>query len=163
MTSSTRLTSRVWWTLDWHGAGEQAKFLPQIDVNTAKARSDRRRDFINGLPSDRKIKTGGEETGVSIKPISVSGTERIVRCAFDYARKNGRKQDEKGRCIHELDGFLAAAFAGDNGARKLGWKLAPRAHDQFERRRLHDPGLLSKGHNAHFRSTGNIGEKLMNF
>jgi isocitrate dehydrogenase (NAD+) len=29
---------------------------------------------------------------VSIKPISVSGTERIVRCAFDYARANGRKK-----------------------------------------------------------------------
>ena len=31
-------------------------------------------------------------TGVSIKPISVSGTERIVRCAFDYARQHGRKK-----------------------------------------------------------------------
>ncbi len=49
-------------------------------------------EFINSLPSDRKIKTKGDETGVSIKPISVSGTERIVRCAFDYARKNGRKK-----------------------------------------------------------------------
>jgi len=49
-------------------------------------------DFINSLPSDKKIKTTGDETGVSIKPISVSGTERIVRCAFDYARKNGRKK-----------------------------------------------------------------------
>ncbi len=49
-------------------------------------------DFINSLPADRKIKTSGEETGVSIKPISVSGTERIVRCAFDYAKKNGRRK-----------------------------------------------------------------------
>jgi len=48
-------------------------------------------DFVNGLPSDRKIKTSGDETGVSIKPISVSGTERIVRCAFEYARSNGRQ------------------------------------------------------------------------
>ena len=29
---------------------------------------------------------------MSIKPISVSGTERIVKCAFDYARDNGRKK-----------------------------------------------------------------------
>ena len=29
---------------------------------------------------------------MSIKPISVSGTERIVRCAFEYARENGRKK-----------------------------------------------------------------------
>ena len=49
-------------------------------------------EFINSLPSDRKIKTKADETGVSIKPISVSGTERIVRCAFDYAQKNGRKK-----------------------------------------------------------------------
>ncbi len=49
-------------------------------------------EFINNLPSDRKIKTLGSETGVSIKPISVSGSERIVRCAFDYATKNGRKK-----------------------------------------------------------------------
>ena len=49
-------------------------------------------EFINGLPADRKIKTGAHETGVSIKPISVSGTERIVRCAFDYARQNGRQK-----------------------------------------------------------------------
>ena len=49
-------------------------------------------DFINQLPADRKIKTSGDETGVSIKPISVSGTQRIVRCAFDYARRVGRKK-----------------------------------------------------------------------
>jgi isocitrate dehydrogenase (NAD+) len=49
-------------------------------------------EFINSLPSDRKIMTSGDETGVSIKPISVSGTQRIVRCAFEYARKHGRKK-----------------------------------------------------------------------
>jgi len=32
-----------------------------------------------------------EDSGISIKPISVSGTERIVRHAFHYARANGRK------------------------------------------------------------------------
>ena len=47
---------------------------------------------INRLPSDKKIKTGDDETGISIKTISVSGTERIVRCAFDYARENKRKK-----------------------------------------------------------------------
>ncbi len=49
-------------------------------------------DFINALPSDKKIKTAASETGISIKPISVSGTQRIVRCAFDYAREHGRKK-----------------------------------------------------------------------
>jgi isocitrate dehydrogenase (NAD+) len=49
-------------------------------------------NFINSLPADRKIKSGLTETGISIKPISRGGTERIVRCAFDYARQNGRKK-----------------------------------------------------------------------
>ncbi|MBW8884967.1 MAG: isocitrate/isopropylmalate dehydrogenase family protein, partial [Planctomycetia bacterium] len=49
-------------------------------------------EIINKLSTDKKIKTKAEETGVSIKPISKSGTERIVRCALDYARKNKRKK-----------------------------------------------------------------------
>jgi isocitrate dehydrogenase (NAD+) len=32
------------------------------------------------------------DSGISIKPISVSGTERIVRFAFEYARKNKRQK-----------------------------------------------------------------------
>ncbi len=39
--------------------------------------------------SQRKI---GSDAGVSIKPISVAGTDRIVRFAFDYAKKMGRKK-----------------------------------------------------------------------
>jgi isocitrate dehydrogenase (NAD+) len=49
-------------------------------------------DYINKISTDKKIKSGRDETGVSIKPISISGTERIVRCAFEYARDNGRKK-----------------------------------------------------------------------
>lgn len=49
-------------------------------------------DYINRVSTDRKIKSGRDETGISIKPISVSGTERIVRCAFEYAKANGRKK-----------------------------------------------------------------------
>ena len=33
-----------------------------------------------------------KDSGISIKPISVFGTERIVRFAFEYARKNRRKK-----------------------------------------------------------------------
>ncbi len=33
-----------------------------------------------------------EDAGISIKPISISGTRRIVQFAFDYARKNGRRK-----------------------------------------------------------------------
>ena len=32
------------------------------------------------------------DSGISIKPISVTGTERIVRFAFEYAKKYGRKK-----------------------------------------------------------------------
>lgn len=39
--------------------------------------------------SDRPI---GNDAGISIKPISVKGTQRIVRFAFDYARKMGRQK-----------------------------------------------------------------------
>ncbi len=49
-------------------------------------------DYINKVSTDKKIRTGREETGVSIKPISVSGSQRIVRYAFEYAKANGRKK-----------------------------------------------------------------------
>ena len=45
-------------------------------------------DFINRY-SAKKIRS---DSGVSIKPISVFGTERIVRAAFEYARKNKRRK-----------------------------------------------------------------------
>ncbi|KJR41071.1 isocitrate dehydrogenase [Candidatus Magnetoovum chiemensis] len=48
-------------------------------------------DLIN-IISAKSGKTIRTDSGISIKPISVFGTERIVRFAFDYARKNGRKK-----------------------------------------------------------------------
>ncbi len=45
-------------------------------------------DYIEKT-SNRRIR---RDSGISIKPISVFGTERIVRFAFDYARKNGRRK-----------------------------------------------------------------------
>jgi len=45
-------------------------------------------DFIK--TSSKKIIR--DDSGISIKPISVYGTERIVRFAFEYARKNKRKK-----------------------------------------------------------------------
>src|SRR5690606_30458391 len=84
-----------------------------VEFEAGKEETQKLIDFINGLPSDRKIKTKGEETGVSIKPISVSGSERIVRCAFDYARENGRKKVtavHKANIMKYSDGlFLATA------------------------------------------------------
>ena len=57
-------------------------------------------EFINQISPDRKVKTPADQTGISIKPISVPGSERIVRCAFDYARENGRK---KVTCVHKAN------------------------------------------------------------
>lgn len=45
-------------------------------------------DWIN-KHSSRKVR---QDSGISIKPISVTATDRIVSFAFDYARKMGRKK-----------------------------------------------------------------------
>ncbi len=63
-----------------------------IEFEKGDAKTAELMKTINSLTAGRKIGTGPEETGISIKPISVSGTERIVRAAFDYARTNGRKK-----------------------------------------------------------------------
>ena len=58
-------------------------------------------EFEQGLPETHKLidfmvelsgKQIREDSGISIKPISISGTQRIVRFAFDYARKYHRKK-----------------------------------------------------------------------
>ena len=58
-------------------------------------------EFEQGTPEAEEIiawieSKGGrlrhKDAGISIKPISVTGTRRIVEFAFDYARKNGRQK-----------------------------------------------------------------------
>ena len=70
-------------------------------------------DHINQVATERQIGSGRDETGVSIKPISISGTQRIVRCALEYARNNGRKKVtavHKANIMKYTDGlFLATA------------------------------------------------------
>ena len=84
-----------------------------VEFEAGKPETSELIEFINKLPSDRKIKTIGDETGVSIKPMSHSGTERIVRCALEYARDNGRKKVtavHKANIMKYSDGlFLATA------------------------------------------------------
>jgi isocitrate dehydrogenase (NAD+) len=57
-----------------------------------------------------------EDVGVSIKLISRFGTERVVRFAFEYARKNGRRKVtavHKANIMKASDGlFLAVARRG---------------------------------------------------
>src|SRR5262249_18685426 len=50
-----------------------------------------------------------EDIGVSIKPISVYGTQKIVRAAFDYAKANGRKKvtlAHKANIMKHTDGLF---------------------------------------------------------
>ena len=57
-------------------------------------------EYQEGSPEARELadwiaRHGGtipERSGISIKPISIEGTRRIVRFAFDYARRNGRRK-----------------------------------------------------------------------
>jgi isocitrate dehydrogenase (NAD+) len=54
-----------------------------------------------------------QDSGISIKPISVFGSERIIRFAFDYARKNGRKKVtgvHKANIIKYTDGLFLEVF-----------------------------------------------------
>jgi isocitrate dehydrogenase (NAD+) len=51
------------------------------------------------------------DSGLSIKPISVSGSERIVQFAFDYARQNGRRKltlVHKANIMKHTDGLFLA-------------------------------------------------------
>jgi isocitrate dehydrogenase (NAD+) len=58
----------------------------EFEKDTDQAESLRR--FIEELDGSR-IR---EHSGISIKPISVYGSERIVESAFDYAKANGRRK-----------------------------------------------------------------------
>jgi isocitrate dehydrogenase (NAD+) len=58
-------------------------------------------EYEEGTPEARELiewidghggKLRHSDAGISIKPISVTGTRRIVEFAFDYARKNGRRK-----------------------------------------------------------------------
>jgi len=58
-------------------------------------------EYEQGKPETRELidwieahggKLRHDDSGISIKPVSVSGTRRIVQFAFDYARRNGRRK-----------------------------------------------------------------------
>jgi isocitrate dehydrogenase (NAD+) len=57
-------------------------------------------ETLNRLSTKRPVRTPWGETGISIKPISISATERISRFAFEYAKKNNRK---KVTCVHKAN------------------------------------------------------------
>ncbi|HED64107.1 MAG TPA: isocitrate/isopropylmalate dehydrogenase family protein [Planctomycetes bacterium] len=80
-----------------------------IEFEKGSVEARRLIDSIEEL-SGRRIRG---DSGISIKPISVFGSERIVRSAFEYARKNGRKKVtavHKSNIMKFSDGlFLATA------------------------------------------------------
>ncbi len=57
-------------------------------------------EFERGTPENARVRellaelgsAVREDSGISIKPISVFGSERIVEFAFDYAKRNGRRK-----------------------------------------------------------------------
>jgi len=53
--------------------------------------SNEARELIDFL-KERNQKMRFEDAGISIKPISISGTERIVKFAYEYAKREGRKK-----------------------------------------------------------------------
>jgi isocitrate dehydrogenase (NAD+) len=64
-------------------------------------------EFLNAVQSKR-IR---EDSGISIKPISITGTRRIARYAFDYARAYGRKKVTavtKANIMKHTDGLFYA-------------------------------------------------------
>jgi isocitrate dehydrogenase (NAD+) len=65
--------------------------------------------FLNG----KQKKQIAPSSGISIKPISPEGTERIVRYAFEYARARGRRQVScitKANIMKFTDGLFLAVF-----------------------------------------------------
>jgi len=54
-----------------------------------------------------------KDSGITIKPISISGTQRIVRAAFEYAVKNNRKSVtavHKANIMKDTDGLFLHTF-----------------------------------------------------
>jgi len=83
-----------------------------------------------------------EDAGITVKPISVSGTQRIVRFAFEYAKANGRAKvtvGHKANVMRYSDGLFLqtadeiAAEAGD------GLEYEAIQIDHLSNRLAHDP------------------------
>jgi len=66
-------------------------------------------EFLNA----RQPKRIAESSGISIKPLSPEGSERIIRFAFEYARANGRTRVScitKANIMKHTDGLFLAVF-----------------------------------------------------
>ena len=66
-------------------------------------------DFLNARQPKQILPT----SGISIKPLSPEGSERIIRFAFEYARANGRRRVScitKANIMKHTDGLFLAVF-----------------------------------------------------
>jgi isocitrate dehydrogenase (NAD+) len=66
-------------------------------------------EFLNA----RQPKQIAASSGISIKPLSPEGSERIIRFAFEYARANGRRRVScitKANIMKHTDGLFLAVF-----------------------------------------------------
>jgi len=69
-------------------------------------------ELINFIHTSRNVKIS-DDSGISIKPISRHASERIIRFAFDYARKNNRKKVtgiHKANIMKYSDGIFVKVF-----------------------------------------------------
>jgi isocitrate dehydrogenase (NAD+) len=80
-----------------------------IEYEAGSADAQRVIEMLNGLQA-KQIRAG---SGISIKPISREGSEQIIRYAFEYARKHGRKRVScvtKANIMKHTDGLFLAVF-----------------------------------------------------
>ena len=80
-----------------------------IEFEQGKKETNDLINYIAGI-NETPIK---KDSGISIKPISISGSERIIRYAFEYARKNNRKKVtgvHKANIMKFTDGLFLDVF-----------------------------------------------------
>src|ERR671922_454163 len=76
--------------LEWEVQHAGADVMDEYGGIEFEEETDGARELIDWL--GRHAGNVRPDSGISIKPISVSGTRRIVEFAFDYARRNGRRK-----------------------------------------------------------------------
>ena len=80
-----------------------------IEYSAHSAEAEKVIAFLNEL-QEKKIRDG---SGISIKPMSEFGSERIIRYAFEHARNNGRKRVHcvtKSNIMKHTDGVFLSVF-----------------------------------------------------
>jgi isocitrate dehydrogenase (NAD+) len=80
-----------------------------IEFEKGKAETKKLIDFIKDM-KDQKIRS---DSGISVKPISVTASEDIIRFAFEYARKNNRRKVtgvHKANIMKYSDGLFLEVF-----------------------------------------------------